>query len=237
MSAGTYRLNVDTEVVRAFRVRLLKWFKKHGRDLPWRRTRDPYKVLVSEVMLQQTQVDRVRDYYGRFLRKYPTVQDLAAAPHAAVQESWDGLGYYARARHLHATARRVTTRHAGIFPTAVDDLMELPGIGRYTAGAVASFAYGQAAPILDTNVRRVLSRVFVRRRPTRLAALDRRLWALAEHLIPPGKAWEFNQAIMDFGALMCTARTPRCIECCLADLCAWQLARTLHATGPKRRRP
>jgi A/G-specific adenine glycosylase len=209
---------------RAFQAGLLAWFDRHGRDLPWRRTRDPYRILVSEVMLQQTQVERVKDYYERFLREYPTVQDLAAARPSQVRESWDGLGYYARARHLHAAARRVVQEHAGEFPHRPEELMELPGIGRYTAGAVVSFAYGQPAPILDTNVRRVLTRVFVRRRPARRGTLDRRLWGLAELLIPDGKAWEFNQALMDFGAVMCTARTPRCPRCPLLRLCAWRRA-------------
>ena len=236
MSVRTYRPRLAPKTVRAFQTRLLDWFKHHGRDLPWRSTRDPYKILVSEIMLQQTQVDRVLDYYGRFLREYPSIQDLAAAGRSAVRESWDGLGYYARARHLHATARRVVKRHAGEFPRTLDQLMDLPGIGRYTAGAVASFAFGESAPILDTNVRRVLTRVFVRRRPSRQAALDRRLWMLAELLIPCGKAWEFNQALMDFGALMCTARNPRCSDCRLGELCAWNQAQSAKSNSTPRRR-
>ncbi len=216
------RPRVAPEAVRAFQDHLLAWFQHHGRDLPWRRTRDPYKILVSEIMLQQTQVDRVKDYYSRFVRAYPTVQDLAVARPREVRESWDGLGYYARAHHLQDAARRVVRSHAGEFPHQVKELMKLPGVGRYTAGAVASFAYGQPAPILDTNVRRVLTRVFVRRRPARPGALDRRLWALAELLIPDGKAWEFNQALMDFGAVVCTARTPRCQSCGLVPICGYQ---------------
>ncbi len=218
------RPRVARETVRAFQVGLLRWFGRYGRDLPWRRTRDPYRILVSEIMLQQTQVDRVVDYYARFLQRYPTVQDLAAARPSEVRESWDGLGYYARARHLHAAARRVAQRLGGAFPDDVAALMELPGVGRYTAGAVASFAFGRAAPILDTNVRRLLTRVFVRRRPSRRGVLDRRLWALAALLVPAGKAWEFNQALMDFGATLCTARKPHCSRCPLVDLCAWRHA-------------
>jgi A/G-specific adenine glycosylase len=201
-------------------VQLLGWFRQHGRDLPWRRTRDPYKILVSEVMLQQTQVERVRKYYGRFLREYPTVQDLAAARPARVRESWDGLGYYARARNLHAAARTIVHGHRGRFPRHVEDLQALPGVGRYTAGAIASFAYGESAPILDTNVRRVLTRIFVRRRAVRQAEADRRLWALAEAVIPDGDAWTMNQALMDFGATICTARNPKCPGCPLQLLCA-----------------
>jgi len=219
--ARAYRLRLDAKKVEAFQVRLLRWFRKNGRDLPWRRTRDPYEILVSEVMLQQTQVERVREYYGRFLREYPTIQDLASANPARVRDSWDGLGYYARARNLHAAARMVVRRHGGCFPRQVEDVMALPGVGRYTAGAVVSFAYGDPAPILDTNVRRVLGRVFVRRRASHAAAAERRLWALAEAVIPAGEAWAFNQAVMDFGATVCTARNPRCTECPIQQICAY----------------
>jgi A/G-specific adenine glycosylase len=172
-------------------------------------------------MLQQTQVERVREYYGRFLREYPTVRDLAAARAARVQESWEGLGYYARARNLHAAARMIVRQHGGRFPRRPGELQALPGVGRYTAGAVASFAYGEAAPILDTNVRRVLTRIFVRRRPASPARLERRLWALAEAVIPVGEAWTMNQSLMDFGATICTARNPKCPNCPLASLCAF----------------
>jgi A/G-specific adenine glycosylase len=220
-----YRPHLDARKVEAFQARLLAWFRKHGRDLPWRRTRDPYKILVSEVMLQQTQVERVREYYGRFLREYPTVRDLAAARAPRVQESWDGLGYYARARNLHAAARMIVRQHGGRFPRHPIELQALPGVGRYTAGAVASFAYGEPAPILDTNVRRVLTRIFVRRRPTSPARLDRRLWALAEAVIPAGEAWTMNQSLMDFGATVCTARNPKCPSCPLASLCAFYESR------------
>ena len=211
---------------------MLAWFRKYGRDLPWRRTRDPYKILVSEVMLQQTQVERVREYYGRFLWEYPTIQDLASANPARVRDSWDGLGYYARARNLHAAARTVVRQHAGRFPRRLEDVLALPGVGRYTAGAVLSFAYGESAPILDTNVRRVLGRIFVRRRASRPAAAERRLWALAEAVIPSGEAWAFNQALMDFGALVCTARAPRCETCPFRGRCrAYARWRRRRATG------
>ena len=216
-----YRQRLAEGMVRTFQGCLLRWFRKNGRDLPWRRTRDPYKILVSEVMLQQTQVDRVRGYYRRFLKEYPTVRDLAAAPPARVRDSWDGLGYYARARNLHAAARQVVEDYGGSFPRRLEEVKGLPGVGRYTAGAVVSFAYGEPAPILDTNVRRVLSRVFVRRRPSRPAALDRRLWALAEAAVPHDHAWEFNQAIMDLGATVCTARNPKCPPCPLRQICAY----------------
>jgi A/G-specific adenine glycosylase len=172
-------------------------------------------------MLQQTQVDRVRGYYGRFLREYPTVRDLAAAHPTRVRESWEGLGYYARARNLHAAARTVAERYGGRFPRRLEEVMALPGVGRYTAGAVVSFAYGEPAAVLDTNVRRVLGRVFVHRRPASAAKLDRRLWALAEDALPGGKAWAFNQALMDFGATVCTARKPNCGGCPMRSICAF----------------
>jgi A/G-specific adenine glycosylase len=172
-------------------------------------------------MLQQTQVERVRDYYKRFIRQYPTVQDLAEARPARVRESWEGLGYYARARNLQAAARTIATRHGGRFPRRIEEVQSLPGVGRYTAGAVVSFAYGEPAPVLDTNVRRVLTRIFIRRRASRPAQADRRLWALAEAVIPEGQAWAFNQALMDFGATVCTARNPRCSACPMRSFCAF----------------
>jgi A/G-specific adenine glycosylase len=219
--ARPHRIRCDAIQLRTFQARLLRWFRQNGRDLPWRKTRDPYKILVSEVMLQQTQVDRVRGYYARFLREYPTIRDLAAAHPARVRESWEGLGYYARARNLHATARAVTEQHDGRFPRRLDEVMALPGVGRYTAGAVVSFAYGDPAPALDTNVRRVLTRVFVRRAAKSAAKLDRRMWALAATVIPPKQVWAFNQAIMDFGATVCTARNPKCGICPMRSICVF----------------
>jgi len=189
-----------------FTRKLLAWFDRHGRDLPWRRTRDPYRVLVSEFMLQQTQVSRVTEYYPRFLERFPTVEHLARAKRSAVMEEWDGLGYYARARNLHALAKTVTGN--GVLPDDPAELIKLPGVGRYTAGAVASFAYEKPVPAVDTNVARVIRRAFV-------GGNAKRVWALAEVLVPKDgkKAWRFNQAIMELGALVCVARKPRCPEC------------------------
>ncbi len=207
---------IDRTRVASFQRALLAWYARHGRDLPWRRTRDPYAILVSEVMLQQTQVRRVLEYYPRFLARYPTVADLAAASAPAVRESWDGLGYYRRAANLQRTAQQVAERHGGRFPDDVGALRQLPGIGRYTAGAVASFAFGRDVPILDTNAARVLARVFgAGRRRGRTA----RLWALAETTLPAGRAYEFNQAIMDLGALVCRARRPTCPACPVRRAC------------------
>jgi A/G-specific adenine glycosylase len=204
----------------AFRRNLLRWFRRHGRDLPWRRTRDPYHVIVSEFMLQQTQVSRVESYYGRFLERYPTIESLASAPAAMVRESWNGLGYYRRAANLHLLAQEVVRDRAGIIPADPAELRRLPGVGRYTAGAVASFAFERSAPAVDTNVARVLRRAFHPR--TSGSALERRVWNTAERMMPRrGKtAWAFNQAIMELGALVCTAREARCGVCPVRSVCA-----------------
>ncbi|MGD9763758.1 MAG: A/G-specific adenine glycosylase [Candidatus Binatia bacterium] len=207
--------------IRAFQRRLLSWYRVHGRRLPWRRTRDPYRILVSEVMLQQTQVDRVKGYYRRFLSRYPTFAELASSPEPQVREAWDGLGYYARARNLQRTARIVVDEHRGRLPDDLAAMQRLPGIGRYTAGAVLSIAYGKDAAILDTNAARVLQRwVGVRSRRGGKAALQRRLWIIAERMTPSGAAGDFNQAIMDLGATVCRARRPQCTGCPVRAGCA-----------------
>ena len=193
------------QVRKLFIRKLLAWYKRKGRDLPWRDTRNPYAILVSEFMLQQTQVSRVLEYYPRFMARFPTIAALARARPKAVMEQWDGLGYYARARNLHALARVVTKTHDGTLSDNPEELQELPGVGRYTAGAVACFAYEKAVPAVDTNVKRVLSRAFE----------PDDVWELAEKVTPrDGKrAWRFNQALMELGALVCTARKPRCEIC------------------------
>ena len=221
---------------RAFAARLIRWFRRNGRDLPWRRTRDPYKVLVSEVMLQQTQVERVKEYYDPFLRRYPTVEDLAGAPRAGVMEAWEGLGYYNRARNLHKAARHIVRRHSGEFPKAMEDVQALPGVGGYTAGAVLSFAFNRPAPVLDTNVRRVLARVFLGRPPRKNVAEDRRLAVLNLSLIPAGRAWHLNQALMELGAVVCTARNPKCPACIARDLCRFYAKAEARSDGAGRRR-
>ncbi|MBA3345039.1 MAG: A/G-specific adenine glycosylase [Gemmatimonadales bacterium] len=202
-----------------FRRKLLTWFRRQGRDLPWRRTRDPYRVIVSEFMLQQTQVSRVEGYYHRFLERYPSVEALAGAPAEVVRESWEGLGYYRRAANLHRLAQEVMREHGGVIPADPATLLRLPGVGRYTAGAVASFAYERATPAVDTNVGRVLRRAF-HPRLARLGA-ERRLWETAAAIVPTrGKtAWAFNQAIMELGALVCTARVARCGGCPVRGAC------------------
>jgi A/G-specific adenine glycosylase len=202
-----------------FSRRLLRWFRRHGRDLPWRRTRDPYHIVVSEFMLQQTQVSRVEAYYHRFLERYPSIDVLASAPAAMVRESWEGLGYYRRAANLHRLAQAVVAEYGGVIPADPAALVRLPGVGRYTAGAVACFAYERATPAVDTNVARVVRRAFHPR--LRGATAARRVWETAGALASRrgGRAWAFNQAIMELGALVCTARVARCEGCPVRASC------------------
>ena len=205
---------------RSFRAKLLRWFDRHGRDLPWRRTRDPYQVLVSEVMLQQTQVSRVESYYHRFLKRFPSIPDLAKASPTRVREAWQGLGYYRRADHLHQLAVQVMSDYAGRIPDDLAALRTLPGVGRYTAGAILSFAFEQPAPAVDTNVARVIRRAFLPR-AGQGAKPHRRIWEIAARILPRSgdRAWAFNQAIMELGALVCTARVARCEMCPVRSAC------------------
>jgi len=207
-------------LVRRFQQRLLAWYARHGRDLPWRRTRVPYRVLVSEIMLQQTQVDRVIPKYRQFLRAYPTLRALAAAPLEDVRRLWYPLGYNVRPLRLHAIACESVARYRGRLPDSAEALRRLPGVGRYTAGALLSFAYGRDVAVLDTNVRRVLSRVFLGPRRAHRLRGETSLWTLAEALVPAGRAYDFNQALMDFGATWCAPRRPRCRPCPMRSFCA-----------------
>jgi len=204
---------------RRFQRRLLAWYARHGRDLPWRRTREPYRVLVSEIMLQQTQVDRVIPKYHEFLERYPTIEDLAQARPREVAESWRPLGYYRRAAHLHGIARETVARYDGQLPDDGIALRRMRGIGRYTAGAILAFAHGRDAALVDTNVRRVLGRVFLGPRGLRRLHGQKGIWELAESLVPAGRAYDYNQALMDFGATWCTARKPRCSGCPMKAFC------------------
>ena len=257
----------EPKLAQRFTRALLAWFERTGRDLPWRRTRDPYRIVVSEFMLQQTQVRRVLEYYPRFLKRFPTVYKLAAAKPKAVREEWEGLGYYARATNLHALAKKVSGA-GGQVPDTPEELIKLPGVGRYTAGAVASFAYEKPVAAVDTNVARVIRRAFMKEsggfkkesggfkkesggfkkesgvgsgssqanggsaRVKRKRAskswtgitphsllLD--TWAIATALVPKNgrRAWRFNQAIMELGAIVCTARKPKCPECPVRKHC------------------
>jgi A/G-specific adenine glycosylase len=204
--------------------KLRAWYRANGRDLPWRATRDPYRVLVSELMLQQTQVSRVLGYYERFLERFPTLASLAAARARHVREAWEGLGYYARARNLHRLAREITAgaEPNETLPADPESLRKLPGVGAYTAGAVASFAYERRAELVDTNVARVLRRAFLPNVDHASAAGQRQIWSLARALLPrTGRAtWTHNQALMELGALICTARLARCGECPVRRECA-----------------
>jgi A/G-specific adenine glycosylase len=218
----------------SFTRKLLAWYKRNGRDLPWRATRNPYAILVSEFMLQQTQVSRVLEYFPRFMTRFPTLDALARARPKAVMEQWDGLGYYARAQNLHALAKVVSKTHQGRLSDKPDELRQLPGVGRYTAGAVACFAFEKAVPAVDTNVRRVLTRVFWGE-----GRGERDVWILAQRLLPrDGKrAWRFNQALMELGALVCKAKKPQCDVCPVKNDCRYIARSSSRNRSRARARP
>jgi A/G-specific adenine glycosylase len=223
---------------RTFRRRLLAWYANSARDLPWRGTRDPYAIWVSEVMLQQTQVATVLGYFPRFLRAFPTVEALAAADEHDVLRQWEGLGYYRRARQLHQAARILTEQYGGEFPRNSDALRGLPGIGRYTAGAVLSIAFDLPEPILEANTIRLFSRVLAQRSDPAAPAAQRRLWAMAEAVLPQRDAGRFNQSLMELGSEVCLARTPRCDACPIAALCRANIQGVqAEIPPPKSRRP
>ena len=216
---------LDPHVISEFGRRLRAWYRRSARDLPWRRTRNAYRVLVSELMLQQTQVSRVVPKYHEFLRAFPSLSSVARAEPARVLEAWSGLGYYARARNLHKLARELTSdgsRSRVRLPSEPAVLRDLPGIGAYTAGAVASFAYEVRAPLVDTNVARVLSRVFAPSLSPKRPRDLKQIWAIAERTLPrTGNAtWTHNQALMEHGALVCTARVAHCDRCPVSSVCA-----------------
>ncbi|MFN2571741.1 MAG: A/G-specific adenine glycosylase [Gemmatimonadales bacterium] len=214
--------------------KLLVWYRGAARDLPWRSTRNPYAILVSEFMLQQTQVSRVLEYFPRFMARFPTIEKLARAQPKAVMEQWEGLGYYARARNLHRLAREVTRLRDGMLPDRPEELRALPGVGQYTAGAVACFAYEKAVPAVDVNVGRVLQRVFGGE-----GKREKDVWELARSLVPRhGKrAWRFNQAVMELGALVCTARNPKCAACSVAPCCTFYRKRVPAARARSAKTP
>jgi A/G-specific adenine glycosylase len=206
-------------IARALRRDLLRWYRREKRDLPWRASRDPYRIWISEAMLQQTRVETVIGYYGRFLARFPTVESLARAKPDDVLAVWSGLGYYRRARSLQEAARAIVERHGGRFPRSREELLELPGIGPYTAGAVASIAFDEPEPLVDGNVARVLSRVFALDGAPDSAGQREGLWSLAGDLVPERGAGQWNQALMEFGALVCTPRDPPCGRCPIATRC------------------
>ncbi len=216
--------------------RLLTWYAAHARPLPWRGHPDPYAVWVSEVMLQQTQVATVAPYFARWMARFPTVAALAAADEQEVLALWEGLGYYRRARALHRAAQEVVARYGGRLPADPARLQDLPGIGRYTAHAIASLAFGRDVPALDGNAKRVFARVFGVEEAVDTAAGEKRLWALAAEHLPQGQAAAYNQALMDLGATVCTPRAPRCASCPLRDLCRARRTGNPEAYPKKRRR-
>lgn len=226
-------------IIVVVRDELLAWFAANRRDLPWRHTRDPYHILVSEVMLQQTQVDRVIPYYRAWLERFPTISDLATAPTADAISFWAGLGYNRRAVNLQRTARYVVDELNGVFPSDVASLLTLPGVGPYTAGAIACFAFEQDVAFLDTNMRRTLHRIFFGADVPKPSATEREVLAVAERIVPPGNGWTWNQALIEFGALQCTARRPACVVCPVRAHCKAapeiQGALRLHAATPKRK--
>src|SRR6476661_2501344 len=205
---------------RRFRQRLLTWYGRNGRDLPWRKTDDPYHILVSEIMLQQTQVDRVLPKYAEWLDKYPSFDALACAPEQEVSDTWYPLGYNIRPKRLQSIAREAVERFDGQLPSDHETLLSFKGIGAYTAGAIRSFAFRERAAILDTNVARVLFRVFVRRGDPKAHAMKKHLWAVSEVLVPQKHGFDFNQALMDLGATVCVARKPKCESCPMTSLCS-----------------
>src|ERR1700722_14792268 len=206
--------SLDESVSREFRARLLPWYDAHARDLPWRKSHDPYCVWLSEIMLQQTRVAAVIEHYHEFLRRFPTVQKLAAAREASVLAAWRGLGYYRRARMLHAAAKLVVGNPGGKFPPMAAELLTLPGVGRYTAAAIASIAFGEPEAVVDGNVERVL------RRLSGKPLSGEKLWQAAEELLDRPRPGDFNQAMMELGATVCTPRTPSCLTCPVMELCA-----------------
>jgi A/G-specific adenine glycosylase len=211
------------------RRRILRWYSENGREFPWRGTRDPYRVLVSEIMLQQTQAGRVAARFPVFLERFPDIRSLARAPRAEVLRAWRGMGYNNRAVRLHGAVREMVAGYNGSVPREPEELAALPGIGRYTAHAVACFAHGMALPVVDVNVRRVLSRVFRRMKSASGVVAEAEAWELAG-LILPDDASGWNQALMDFGATVCTARAPRCSECPVRNSCL----SAAHFRGPGR---
>ncbi|MEQ8764662.1 MAG: A/G-specific adenine glycosylase [Planctomycetota bacterium] len=237
LTAPSPATQLEPSFIRSFRRRLIDWYRRHRRELPWRNTKDPYAIWISEIMLQQTQVATVIPYYERFLQAFPTVEDLANAPESQVLERWAGLGYYSRARSLRAAAQQIVERHGSEFPRDEAKILELPGIGRYTAGAIRSIAFDQKAPLLDGNVARVLTRVFALRGDPKSGPVSKRLWEIASILVPPRTASDFNQGLMELGALICSPRQPHCGRCPVRRLChayAAGLTDVLPESSPKR---
>ena len=237
---------IDPKLIAAIRRNLFRWYRAHARVLPWRvppgsnRQPNPYHVLVSEAMLQQTQVATVIDYFNRFVATFPTVEDLAAADEQLVLRHWQGLGYYRRARHLHAAAKKIVTEFDSQVPADVPALKTLPGVGPYSAGAIASIAHNTPAPLVDGNVIRILTRIFNIARPADHKPVQQQIWSLAEQLVPQQNAGDFNQAMMELGAMICSPKSASCAICpvrnqCQARKVSQDHALTLPVMGPKKK--
>jgi A/G-specific adenine glycosylase len=216
--------------------RLRAWFRDQARDLPWRKTTDPYAIWVSEIMLQQTQVATVIDYYHRFLLRFPQVTDLANAELQEVLKYWEGLGYYRRARQMHAAAKQIVELHQGVFPSTFEAVLSLPGIGRYTAGAICSFAYDQSQPILEANTQRLYCRLMKWSDDPKSGVSQKAMWRFAEEFLPQKNAGEVNQALMELGSLVCTPTNPKCAKCPLQEYCPTSAA-NLQAEIPRPPKP
>jgi A/G-specific adenine glycosylase len=228
-SPGRLNLLEDT-TAQAFARRLLAWYEENARALPWRENRDPYRVWLSEIMLQQTRVSAVLEHYRLFLRKFPTVQKLAAARTASVLAAWSGLGYYRRARMLHAAAKLVVSEYGGRFPESSEGLRRLPGIGRYTAAAIASIAYEEPVAVVDGNVERVLGRLAGKR------LAGEAIWQAAGALLDPTRPGDFNQALMELGATICLPRQPRCVLCPVSEFCTARGQLDASAAAPRQKK-
>jgi A/G-specific adenine glycosylase len=226
---------LQKDTVRRIRRALLAWYGRNARELPWRSTHDPYAVWVSEIMLQQTRIDQGTPYFTRFIAAFPTVQALAAASEDAVLKQWEGLGYYSRARNLHRAAKTVVSGHEGAFPQTAEGWRALPGVGRYTAGAIASIAFNEPVPVLDGNVKRVLARLFDIAQPIDQSSTEQRLWALVEALVSPRRPGDFNQAMMELGAMVCVPKAPLCTTCPLRKVCR-SAARGTQTERPVKRK-
>ncbi len=226
--------------LRTFQKSLLQWFESEARDLPWRRTRDPYRIYLAEIMLQQTRVDQGLPYYQRFLERFPTLESLASASEQEVLKQWEGLGYYTRARNLHRAARILVEQYKGRFPETPEQLILLPGIGRYTAGAIASIAFDKQTPLVDGNVKRVLARLHAIDAAIDLPATERLFWEKASAMMPAERPGDFNQALMELGARICTPKTPQCDACPVSRHCdanARHLQEQLPIRMPKKKVP
>jgi len=223
------RLVNNPREVAAFRRQILSWYRANRRDLPWRKTRNPYRIWVSEIMLQQTRVAAVLEHYQKFLKRFPTVHDLASANEADVLAAWSGLGYYRRARMLHRAAQELVTECDGRVPKTAVELQQLPGVGRYTGNAIASIAFGESVAVVDGNVERVLNRIM------RADVSGQRLWTTAQQLLDPANPGDFNQAIMELGATVCTPTAPSCERCPISSHCASE-SRTIKNTRSREQR-